>query len=365
VTERVTYSVAAERPAAVREDLQRIWRENLALGVSPDAKYRWLYEEAPDVAARVFVLRARGAAGAEHVVGTKGVSPRRYWLRDRELRAGVSGDFAVEVPHRHLMPALQLARAAREYVKRELDLGYGLPNDRAEAVMLRAGFRALGRMQRHVRVLRHAAYVRVASEREELPTLLRRAAASAALARVGGPVADAARLALAAPRAARAAARLRFAWRERPDRTFDELWAAARGEYDVVGARTCAFLAWRCPRARFATVARRTDGALRAYALVEADEASGAAHLRDLFGHADDLGALVDLLLPALWLEGFASVSVRFMGAPRVARLLAARGFVVRDASRAVIVQLGDRAPTDRGIDVADRWHLFDVDEDA
>lgn len=363
---RPTYSVVAERPESVREDLHRIWRENLTLGMSAEDKFRWLYEDAPETTDRVFVLRVRAADGTERVVGTKGVTVRRYWLANRDGWAAISGDFAVEPAHRHLFPALQLARTAREYVKERYEIGYGLPNDKAEPVMLRAGFRVLGKAQRYVRVLRHAAYAARLRDQEGVPPIVVRVAGIPGLARVAGAVADVGRLALDAPRTLRAAAGHRLEWGRRPDARFDALWAAARGEYGVVGARTSAFLAWRYPAADLATLARRADGSLRAYAVVQAEEASGAACVRDLFGHLDSLGALLDLLLPALWSRGANSVSVRFMGAPKVARLLLDRGFVVRGKGRTVVAQIGDRAREDHApIADADRWHLFDADEDA
>ena len=55
----VVYSVAAVAPESVREDLERVWRNSLPLRTSPEAKFKHLHQDAPDIAAHVFVLRAR------------------------------------------------------------------------------------------------------------------------------------------------------------------------------------------------------------------------------------------------------------------------------------------------------------------
>ncbi len=366
MTKGATYAVAAERPEAVREPLQRIWRENLTLGTSPEEKFRRLYLEAPDPAGYVFVLRARlEALGEEQVVGAMGVAARRWWAGGREVVAALFGDFAVDAAHRHLLPALQLSRQAREQVQEGFPLGYGFPNQKAVGVMLRAGFRQLGTTCRYVRVLRHAAYAGRLGQRPGLPPVLARLVARPLVAGAAGGVADLGRRALDLPRSLRANVGFRLGWCDRPDGRFDALWEAARGEYPVVGVRSAAFLAWRYPGATFATLSRRGGGPLSAWAVVELEPATGAAHLRDLFGHHADLGPLVDLLLPALRRRGAASLSVRFLGAPLVRDLLTRRGFVARGEGRTVVVVPGARSTEGERLVDPERWHLFDADEDA
>jgi hypothetical protein len=279
----------------------------------------------------------------------------------------VSADFAVDAEHRGLLPALQLARAAREHTREQFDLGYGYPNKLASGVMLRAGFTQLGQTSRHVYVLRPAAYLgRIRDRPPEvaLGSLLAGLLARPSIARFLTPIADGSRLALNLIRAAPAAWSHRLIWSDVPDPRVDALWEAARHGYPIVGSRSSAFLSWRYPCARFAGLVR-SGGDLRAYAMIETDPATRAAHVLDLFGHHDAFEPLLDLLLPSLWRQGAASASVRFLGSPRVGTLLARRGFVPRGEGRTVVVQVGDRAP--EGVDPTDpdSWHLFDVDEDA
>ena len=153
-----------------------------------------------------------------------------------------------------------------------------------------------------------------------------------------------------------------------PDDRWDALWREARDEYDVVGARTAAFLRWRFPASpdtQFVALQRPGDGTLRAYAVLQFEPATGAAHVRDLFGHHDDLGKLVDALIPLAYRAGASSLSVRFLGAPKVERLLIEHGFALREGDRAVVVDRGSLAGDAPLVRDASRWHLFDVDEDA
>jgi hypothetical protein len=154
-----------------------------------------------------------------------------------------------------------------------------------------------------------------------------------------------------------------------PDDRWDALWHDAREEYDVVGARTSAFLRWRfaaVPGTRFITLQRRGEEKLRASAVLEFEERTGAAEVRDLFGHHDELGKLVDALVSLAYRTGASSLSVRFLGAPLVERLLVARGFTLRDGGRCVVIDAGQAVAEQGSIWTdATRWHLFDVDEDV
>ena len=361
----VVYSVAAVRPESVREELQRVWRANLPLKTSSEAKFEHLYGQTLEPPTDVLVLRAKDGEAAEEIVGTIGMCVRRYRMGEGEVRAAVCADFAVDVAHRLLLPALRLARMARDHVREHFQLGYGYPNKNASGVMLRAGFSELGQTSRHVYVLRPAAYL---ARIGDLPLPMKRAVAGllarSLISRTVGPIANASRMALDVVRAAPAAYGYRLKWSDSPDARVDALWEAARHEYQIVGSRTSSFLSSRYPDARFASLFRRR-GDLRAYAISETDPATGAAHIRDLFGYHDAFGPLLDLLLPSLWRRGATSVSVRLLGAPRVRHVLGRRGFTPRSEHRVVVVQVGDRAP--KGVDPThpDSWHLFDADEDV
>jgi hypothetical protein len=363
----VEYHARMRPPAEVEADLCRLWSENLRLTTRPEEKFRWLYRDAPDVADVVFVLEAV-LDGQTRVVGTSGMAIRRFRVAGRDVRAAISCDLAVDRAHRSLLPALCLVRAIREAATARFDLIYGFPNSKAEGVFKRAGFRELGRATRWAKVLRRAYYVQGAGSRTDAPAVARAAAWLPWLGKLGATILDAFRAALA-PGTARLVGLYQLRTLPAPDGRWDALWQAARSEYDVVGTRTSEFLRWRfppSPRTRFVTLQRRGEDRLRAYAIIEFDATSGAAHVRDLFGHREDLRTLIDALVRYAYREGAASVSVRFLGAPEVERLLKRRGFVLRGGDRCIVAEVGP-AFADRDAIATDacRWHLFDVDEDA
>ncbi len=359
------YDVVRTRPEDVRTDIERIWRENLAHAVKPEDRFTWLYRDAPDPAGTVFVLRAR-MGGVERIVGTNGLMVRRLQIvPGREARAAVGGDLAVDAEHRCLSPAMRLMRAVGDFVASDFDVGYAFPNAKAAAATLRHA-RMLGKTTRWARVLRHASYRTKVVERLRLSPPVGRVLASEHVAGTLGPVVDVARLALGAPAIAQAHTRYRLEWSKTFGADLDDLWREARHDYDIVGVRTSDFLAWRYPGREIATLVRREDCATAAYAILEWEAATGAAHLRDVFGKKEALAPLIDLLVPALWRREAASVSVSFLGASYFAEILRARGFEPRAERRTVIVQVGTKMSSEREyLENPGRWHLFDVDEDA
>ena len=363
---RVRYQAGARHPLAVEGDLCRLWRENLALATSPSAKFQWLYRDAPDAADVVFVLEAT-ADGRASVVGANGTAIRRYWVAGRELRAAISCDLAVDRAHRSLLPALCLVRALRDDSAARFDFVYGFPNGKAEGLLKRAGFLQLGRARRWAKVLRHARYVDRLDPDTDGSVLARLASTFPRVATAGATTYDAVRSALTLV-VTQVTASYRVESYPAPDDRWDALWRAARNEYDVVGARSAAFLRWRFPASpdtQFVALQRPGDGTLRAYAVLQFDAATGAAHVRDLFGYHDDLGKLVNALIPLAYRAGASSLSVRFLGAPQVERLLIEHGFALREGDRAVVVDRESLAGDEALARDASRWHLFDVDEDA
>lgn len=368
----IRYEVFAGDPEVVRPELCRLWCENLSLTTTPEAHFQWLYRDAPEPTSHVFLLRAGSEpAEAPQIVGSNGFSIRRFQLgAGMEGRAAVTGDLVVAREHRSLLPALRLVRAVRDHMVEAFAFCYGFPNLKAEGVMVRAGFHVLGKTTRYTRVLRHARYLpRIAARLNASPrlaTFVQSAARHRTLGSALAPVLDIARLTAGLPEIAVARARHRLAWLDEVDARFDELWNRARTEYEVIGVRTAAMLRWRYPRCEIAALVRSFDRALVAYALVERDPASGAAHVRDVFGEKRALGPLFDLLLPAMWRRGATSVSVRLLGAPYLVAVLVDRGFEPRPQQRTVVVQVGRGYEAARGrLENADAWHLFDLDEDT
>ncbi len=245
---RATYAVAVERPEGVREALQRIWRDNLTLGISAEEKFRRLTSEAPDPAPHVLVLRPATRPPARSASSAPWASPSggSGWMAGR--RAPPSSGTSRWTP---LTGTCCRRCGSRAWRASTCGTGSrsatGSPTQKAVGVMLRAGFGTLGTVSRHVRVLRHEAYAARLGERPGFPPALARMVARPRVARAAGALADPGRMALDLPRALGAARAFRLGWCDWPDGRVHGPRAAARQEYPVVGVRSAAFLAWRSP----------------------------------------------------------------------------------------------------------------------
>jgi len=267
------------------------------------------------------------------------------------------------------MPALKLMRAVSAYSADSFDVTYGFPNDKAKMVVVRGGFKVLGETKRHVRVLRHAAYASRLKDQPNVPKAAvwaaERGAESLPL-RVAAAAFDAVKLASHPLELFRARTQYELLWTSRFDDRFDRLWEKARGEYDIVGERTSKFLNWRCPKVEIATLVRRGDRSreVLGYCLLE-EKPKDRWHILDMFGLHAELEPLLDLLLVSLWWRGAVNVSIGFLGAPKVASLVASRGFVSREEPRTIVVLPGKTHPDGASLTNKDRWHLFAIDEDT
>jgi hypothetical protein len=354
VSDDSTY-VAEEREVdRAAADMLRLWGTSLT-SVDGDApgKLDWFYRVAPGGPARAVMLAAPGDGGGA-AVGCIGIGFRRTWLGDHPLRAALLADLAVDPGHRTLLPALTLVRRAREVAGGTADFQYGFPNRKAVGVFRRVGYQQLGTMRRRVRVLRSERYLR-----RPIPVPL--------LARLGGALADAVLTAVGTVPRLRAASAYRLSFQEAPDARLDDLFAAARRRHRVIADRSREFLHWRffarAGGAELATLVRRADGALRAYAVVFRDD--GVAHLSDFLAASDpELEALLALLTPALRARGCSSASARFLGAGAIARLLERSGFRPREDGRAVVIDAGGDAALAATLGDPESHYLTDADED-
>jgi hypothetical protein len=347
------YAASESDLDSVAEDLVRLWSANLlTMGAEAPRKLDWYYRSAPTGPGRAIVLRARNDQG-DSIVGCQGIGFRRMMRGDEPLRVALLADLSVDKRHRTHFPALTLVRQARAVAASAADFQYAFPNQAAVGLFRRTGYRALGDMVRYARVLRSSPY---------LAPLVR----VPLLARVGGAVLDAADAALRALPRLRAGARFRLAFAGEPDARLDALFDEARRRHGVIADRGRDFLRWRfftrAGAAELATLVRRRDGALRAYAVVVRQ--GDAAQLADFLAASEaELEALLSLLLPALRARGCSSASVRFLGTARIPRLLERLRFRRRSADRTIVVAEGREALSPALTDV-ESFYLTDADED-
>lgn len=350
----VRYTVEERELERAGPDALRIWGESLeSMGDGGRSKLDWFYEGAPAGRGRLLLLGADGAAAP---VGCIGIGFRRVARAGARVQAALLADLAVEAAHRTLFPAVALVRRAREVAATSAALQYGFPNQAAEGVFRRVGYHLVGRMARYVRVLRFSEHV---SRRIPLAPV-------APLARAAGAVLDVADALRAAPPRLRAAAHYRLDFATGPDARLDALFEEAQRGVRAMGERGAEAIRWRFferrPGAELALLVRRADGVVRGYAvIVRRGEVASLADF--LAATEDDLDALIALLVPTLRARGYASASLRFLGPASIAAVLVRRGFVLREATRAVMAAAGS-APLPPEQRDPEGWYLTDADED-
>lgn len=317
----MAYSIQPAELAGHKQDLLGIFR-NGALHINED-RYTWIYEQNPSGPVSCWLATQDG-----RTIGTCSLSPRRFLINGEIRRAGVAVNFAVNKEHRVLGPALMLQRATLAACnRREFDLVYGFPNQAAQPVQLRAGYRLLGEATLLVKVFRSHYFL---EKRLRGANRLLLSAASGCV--------DVMQRWWSRESWYRKNAIFRFEPLSRFDDRFDLLWKNAAHQYTAIGERSSAYLNWRfaaCPHRRFAIFAlsdRKTDQVL-GY-IVSYKEEEGRVRIVDVF--APGLAELDALLSEFLLLQrrtGTLSVAFLFFGASAVLERFRQFSFVPRACS--------------------------------
>jgi len=341
------YRARAGDPERARATVLEVWRGNLGDDARMPHKYDWFYLHAPAGLPLLHLLDhtpaqlETGATAA--VVGACALGQRRMLHRGAPVRAGVLVDLAVLPAHRSLGPALMLQQHLFAAGRARLDVLYGFPNPKAAPVFKRIGYRPLGEMVRHVRVVRSAPYLR-----RRLPKAL------APLAALAGPAIDLVR-------------RLRTGgdgglsgqWFTRvPD--ISALWAESEKPAALTAIREAAHLRWRFDEAPDTDVRHLLLSAGdRADAWFATRSDGHTLHVLDFWQRGS--GAVpqptsLRALLRAAHAEGHAAVSVELATSAERLQPWVDLGFAAR-SSRPIF---GHIAAGDAALDL----HLTSADED-
>lgn len=332
-----------------RDAVLAVWRGNLGQDARMAAKYEWFYLRAP---AGAPVLQLLTHAGTVAPVGACSAGRRRMLRDGDEIRAGVLVDLAVTPQHRTLGPALILQQGLFAAGRRELDQLYGFPNPKAAPVFKRIGYRKLGEMVRHARVVRHALYVQRRAPRLPAPLAM----LLGAFFDIGTGLRDRLRIRGGAFQAS---------WHDRvPD--IDALWSASPKPAALTAIRDAAHLRWRFDDAP-------TDASLPPFRhLLLRDERGDAAwfatradthtlHVHDAWtrdGGATPPPSVLLALLRVAHRAGFAVVSVEL--ATNAERLQPWRDIGFEPRSRRPVFGTDFHEAADGDADL----HLTSADED-
>lgn len=345
----ISYHIQEADLSTTAAAIQALWVSNL-VGHDPRsaaAKLRLGYVDNPAGRGCALLLYPEGDS---QPTGVQGLHPRVFHYGAQRLSAAGLADYAVDPAHRSLGPALMLMRHGCRLGAERFDLTYGLPNQKAAAVLARAGLKRFGMVRRFARPLCSRALLA-----QRLPSWL--AALGAALVDVLLRLRDKCRTATQKPRL-----ECRDATWEDP--ALDEVWAHRPASL-VLSDRSAAMLRWRFgtpDRGNWQVcVARDVAGVARAHTVWRLRD--GVAEIGDFF--SSDPERLTAPLMLAFARRarraGASSISVQFFGCKGVTRGLLASGMALRP-QQAPLFRLPGGPPE---LDSPERWYLTSFDDDA
>ena len=336
-----------------RDAVIAVWRGHIGWRHQLERMYEVYYRRCPHGSPQLYLLRDR-RDGA--IVGTMGVGPRPMLWQGRPIRAAVLSHMAVLPGHRTVAPALQLGRTAHAASLGRFDFIYALPNAMSGAICRRAGFRPIGNLLRHVKLLRYRPYLS-----RVLPRVL---------ARAGGGALDAM---IAAGHHLRAPGRgpPHAGWTDTVDPRMPALWEGSDRGQVLSTIRTSALLDWRllglpAVRRRFLLVGPSAGSPLLAWFACETNvRDSGLMTVTDAWSadgvHGFDRRA-VRALCRMAYEAGFDAIEIRLTAAAPVLAAWRAEGFITRGRQPLFAMWTDRRHGSD---DVGACMHLTDIEQDG
>lgn len=224
----MSYTIYQANLEKDKDTILKFWRENQPKPL--DQKYKWIYENNPAGKAKVWMVKHNESG---QCVGIMALFPRKFSVRGRSFQAGIAGDFLVNKKHRVLKPAIMLQRSAISAAdKRDVDFIYGFPNNAAEPIIKRVGYRLLSPMTRLVKIIKTAPQLRKLGLNEYWVNLL-------------SPLLDFLLRLISIETWYRGNRGFICEEVKDFDERFDQLWNREKSQFAIAGERTASYLRWR------------------------------------------------------------------------------------------------------------------------
>jgi len=314
----------------------------------PKEKFEWFYKD--NVCGKANVWLVTHTESGE-VVGTTAIFPRDFVFDGRNLKAAITGDFAVDSRHRILGPAIKLQKAT--IANTGFSFVYGTPNGKSELVQKRSGYKQTGYLQRYVKILRLNSYIQRIFPNKLFVSLISPVLNTGFNFFQNGGRVD--------------SSQFDYVLSDIIDDRMDKLWVRAIKQYDhlLMGKRDSLFLKWRvesCPYIDFKifTLTDKKSNELIGYVIYCLGY--NAIQLVDCF--AIDMDhyyiVLLNAFIFAMRKEGHDSISVAYSGCEKVIQNLKEVGFMAKPGIGSAV----GYTATDVDIFDNEKWYLFDIDND-
>lgn len=309
----------------VKNDIRALWNRNFSL--SDSGRYAWMYENNPNGIPALWIARTESG----DTIGAAGLAPGKMKIGAHILPVGQAIDLVVDRKHRGASLALGLQKAVvASLEKNGFSLVYAFPNEKSEPILLRAGYRVLGALERWTKLLRFDQVVNSVVK-------------WAPVAKVGSILMNAASRGLSRESRYKRTTGLRTSVQEEFDHRVHALWEKASARYEMIGVRTSGYLTWRFGKGSKAQkMFCLSDDADALLGYVIFNVAGSAVTVEDfLAADEDELDSLLAEFAIFAREDGAAFISVTFAGSPEMADRLRRCGFYKRPHEGKVLVYVG------------------------
>jgi hypothetical protein len=222
------YSVIEADVRNNKDDILSILTKNLD-GQSPD-RYEWNYNQCPYGVAHCWLAKDEQS---NTFIGTTALFPRVILVKGHPVYAAIAGDFAVDIQHRNLITALSLQKEIRLKIHdTKFKFIYGLPNKQAKGILLRLGYKKIGRFTYFIKPLK-SEY----QNNKHIHSLLK--------FKIFARAVDIFIKSYAKERRYKTTLKYSIITPEYFDDRFDVLWKNVSKHFTIIGERSSFFLNWR------------------------------------------------------------------------------------------------------------------------
>lgn len=345
------YSVFEADVQKNRDDILPIMMNNLK-GLSP-AVYAWNYTQCPYGPAHCWLCREEQSGT---FIGTTALFPRVILVKGNPVRAGIAGDFAVDIQHRNLIPALALQK---EIITKIHDTGftciYGLPNKQSKGILLRLGYKKIGRFTHFIKPLKSEyqsnkylhSFLEVKIVAKAVDILIKNFSKEN---RYTTPLT----YSVITP--------------EYFDDRFDVFWKKVSEHFTIIGERTSSFLTWRYMQypakkyAIFCLLDEQKDIIAYCVYLLE----NNMCYIMDMLSkpEAEVLRSLIAEFSRFIRMKGAGSISVDYLGAGFLEEKLREFNFLPVENEADLIIYSPDTVDSNCILN-KENWHFFAGDNDV
>jgi len=340
------YSIKPTEFKKVEEKVLQLWEEN---GYKNRKKLLdWAFGECtfrPPMKSSFFVLLNND----DTIVGCCGVVERKIKLFDEYCSSGYPNNFLVDKNHRSLGPALQVQKNVINL--KNYQVIFAIPNDKSDGVLRRVGYKAIGKMERWVLVLKTEKYLKKHFD-------------NAILVKTFSFLADiflSIKYELKGNNIKGISTDVKNSFDDR----FNSLWEKASKSYSIVGERNIDYLIWRFSHYPFNVYKIFTlqDSNNELVAYVVFCKLKDGYYIDDLFAENEEMYVLLlKKFLKYSREQNRDSISFRFFGDPIVFSAMEKVGFKKRSDSNSVLIFSNIK---NENIYNKDKWFLTAADMDV